>query len=68
MVINDLSHVETVLENENVQGGISFADATSKAFAFGKNIAITSIATSTVAVSKKYSLSASVGSSSSSAG
>ncbi|MEH2259979.1 hypothetical protein [Nostoc sp.] len=68
MIINDLSHVETVLENENVQGGIAFADAVSTAFAKGKNIAITSISTSTVAVSKKYSLSASYGASSSAAG
>ncbi|MEH2330434.1 hypothetical protein [Nostoc sp.] len=68
MIINDLSHVETVLENENVQGGIAFADAVSTAYAFGKNIAITSISNSTVAVSKKYSLSASYGASSSAAG
>nr|WP_322710350.1 hypothetical protein [Nostoc sp. ChiSLP03a]MDZ8211438.1 hypothetical protein [Nostoc sp. ChiSLP03a] len=67
MIINDLSHVETVLENENVQGGIAFADAVSTAYAKGKIFAITSISTSTVAVSKKYSLSASYGSSSSSA-
>ena len=68
MIINDLSHVETVLENENVQGGIAFADAKSYASAFGTNIAITSISTSTVAVSSKYSKSVSIGSSSSAAG
>ncbi|MBN3940098.1 MAG: hypothetical protein V7L21_25525 [Nostoc sp.] len=68
MIINDLSHVETVLENENVQGGIAFADAKVKAFAFGKNITTTSIVVSTVAVSKKYSLSSSYGESSSAAG
>ncbi|MEH2180753.1 hypothetical protein [Nostoc sp.] len=68
MIINDLSHVETVLENENVQGGLAFADADAKAYAFGKNITATSIVVSTIAVSKKYSLSASYGSSSSAAG
>ncbi|MEH2124992.1 hypothetical protein [Nostoc sp.] len=68
MIINDLSHVETVLENENVQGGIAFADADSRAFALGRTIAITSIVTRTAAVSATtFSASASRGTSSSSA-
>ncbi len=68
MIINDLSHVETVLETENVQGGLAFADAKAKAFAFGPNITATNIVVSTVAVTKKYSKSASYGESSSAAG
>ena len=67
MIINDLSHVETVLETENVQGGIAFADAVAYAKARGKTLAITSIATETVAVSGKYSYSSSAGGSSSTA-
>ncbi|MBN3891975.1 MAG: hypothetical protein HWQ43_23410 [Nostoc sp. JL31] len=67
MIINDLSHVETVLETENVQGGTAFSDASAIAKARGKNIAITSIVTKTVAVSGKYSFSLSAGASSSTA-
>lgn len=67
MIINDLSHLETVLENENVQGGISFADAKVYAFASGKNISITNIEVITSAVSDKSSTSSSYGVASSAA-
>ncbi|MEH2085279.1 hypothetical protein [Nostoc sp.] len=67
MIINDLSHVETVLENENVQGGIAFADATSRSRAAGRTIAITSIQTDTIAISGRISVSASAGTSSATA-
>jgi len=39
MIINDLSHVETVLENETVHGGLVVATAGADAFSFGKKFA-----------------------------
>ncbi|MBN3877248.1 MULTISPECIES: hypothetical protein [unclassified Nostoc] len=68
MIINDLSHVETVLENENVQGGLAFASAAGKAYAFGPTITATDVVLSAVAVTKKYSKSVSYGAVSAQAG
>ncbi|MDZ8257219.1 hypothetical protein [Nostoc sp. ChiQUE01b] len=55
MIINDLSHVETVLENENVQGGLAIADAYAKAKALGKNFAGIFTSTESYTYSGKYS-------------
>ncbi|MEH2438571.1 MAG: hypothetical protein V7K25_30980 [Nostoc sp.] len=54
MVINDLSHLESVLENENIQGGLAIAEAFSGASAFGKLLAITSTSTVTSAYSTSF--------------
>ncbi|MBG1263686.1 hypothetical protein [Nostoc commune] len=54
MIINDLSHVETVLENENIQGGLAVSEAFSDAFARGNFLAITSTSTFTSASSRSF--------------
>ncbi|MEH2173852.1 hypothetical protein [Nostoc sp.] len=58
MIIKDLSHVETVLETENVQGGAAVADAAAIAYAFGKNFAGIETSTSTFTYSGKFSAAA----------
>ncbi|MBN4006012.1 hypothetical protein [Nostoc sp. LPT] len=55
MIINDLSHVETVLENENVQGGLALADSTAVAYALGKDFAGIATNTATFTYSGKFS-------------
>ncbi|MBD0386107.1 MAG: hypothetical protein ICV54_06140 [Nostoc sp. C3-bin3] len=54
MIINDLSHVETVLENKNIQGGLAIAEAFSDGSAFGNFLAVTSTTTFTSASSKSF--------------
>ncbi len=69
MIISDLEVLETVRENENVEGGIAFADANGSAYAYGNNFAATYTSTYTNASSNNYyygSSSASSGSISSS--
>ena len=45
MIISDLEHLETVREENEIEGGIAFADAFSDAYANGPDF--TSTATST---------------------
>lgn len=54
MIINDLSHVETVLEDKNIQGGLAAAAAFSDGFARGNSLAATSTSTFTSAFSKSF--------------
>ena len=54
MIINDLSHVETILEDKNIQGGLAVAEAFSDGFAVGNFLAVTSTSTFTSAFSKSF--------------
>ncbi|MCC5668244.1 hypothetical protein LC653_31375 [Nostoc sp. CHAB 5784] len=54
MIINDLSHVETVLEDKNIQGGLAIAEAFSGGSAVGNSLAVTSTSTFTSAFSKSF--------------
>ncbi|MCC5608965.1 hypothetical protein LC612_19815 [Nostoc sp. CHAB 5834] len=54
MIINDLSHVETILEDKNIQGGLAAAQAFSDGFAVGNFLAITSTSTFTSAYTKSF--------------
>jgi hypothetical protein len=47
MIINDINYIETV-EAKEVQGGLSFAQALSDAFAFGRGVAGTFTETKTM--------------------
>ena len=71
MNISDLEVLEIVREDENVEGGIAFADASGDAYASGRNFASTYTRTFTNASSYDYyyygGSSASSGSTSSSA-
>jgi hypothetical protein len=54
MIINDLSHVETVLEDKNIQGGLAVSEAFSEGFADGDFLAVTSTSTFTSAYSRIF--------------
>lgn len=51
MLVKDLSHIEVVAEENQIQGGFAAAGATALAAAAGKFVAITETETVTVAVS-----------------
>lgn len=54
MIINDLSHVETILEDKNIQGGFAIAEAFSDGYAVGNSYAITSTSTFTSVSSRIF--------------
>ncbi len=54
MIINDLSHVETILEDKNIQGGLAVSEAFSDGFAVGNSLAVTSTFTFTSASSRSF--------------
>jgi hypothetical protein len=54
MLINDLSHLEVASEDNNIQGGAAFADASAGAYANGQYFAATSTNTYTSASSNPY--------------
>jgi hypothetical protein len=69
MIISDISHIEVAAEDNQVQGGISFADANANASAYGTYFASSRTSTYTNANDSYYyyyGASASSGSSSSS--
>ncbi len=54
MIINDLSHVETVAEDKNIQGGLASATANAGAFANGVFFAGTNTSTFASASSTNF--------------
>ena len=54
MILSDLEILETVREDENVEGGIAFSDASGNAYASGRNFASTYTRTLTSASSDNY--------------
>jgi len=54
MIIFDLEHLEVVQEENSVQGGYAFSDASASAYANGTNFAATDTRTYTNASSSSY--------------
>ncbi len=54
MIISDISHIEVAAEDNQVLGGIAFADAKANAYANGRFFASTDTSTYTSASSYDY--------------